>query len=89
MSLLAFYRVRLNHACGSARHRSIIGIINVGHAQGNILHAVAVLKDMLGDKGDLTTAIMEKTKAKIDGKTVTAEFGVTGKTIEKLLAKDN
>jgi hypothetical protein len=47
------------------------------------------LKEWLSDKKDALNAILEKAKTKRDGKTVSAEFSVSGSTIEKLLAKDN
>jgi hypothetical protein len=55
----------------------------------NIDSATESLKEMLADKKEVLEAILAKTKTKIDGKTVTAEFSVSGASVEKLLAKDS
>ena len=51
--------------------------------------ATEQLKEWLGDKKDLLDPVVEKLKTNLDGKTVTAEFTIPGKLIEKLLAKES
>jgi hypothetical protein len=57
--------------------------------KSHIETATEKLKEMLADKKDALAAILGKLKSKVDGKTVSAEFSVTGQTVEKLLAKDS
>jgi hypothetical protein len=57
--------------------------------KSHIETATEKLKEMLADKKDALAAILEKIKSKVDGKSVSAEFSVSGQTVEKLLAKDN
>ena len=57
--------------------------------KSNLDNALEKVKEILGDKKDAIKAITDKTKTKVDGKTVTGEFAIPGSVIEKLLAKDS
>src|SRR5690348_17176279 len=48
-SLLTLDSLGLEDAGGAALYGGVEGVINVGYAQGDIFHAVAVLEDVLGD----------------------------------------
>lgn len=47
------------------------------------------LKGFLGDKATALKPHLEKTKATVDGKTVTSSMSIPGTVVEKLLAKDS
>jgi hypothetical protein len=57
--------------------------------KSNLNEALDKVKEFLGDKKDAAKAITDRAKTKVDGKTVSAEVGIPGSVIEKLLAKDS
>ena len=46
---LALDPVRLGRALCAALYSSMVGVVDVGHPEGDVLHAVAVLEYMLGN----------------------------------------